>query len=89
MEYPNVPISQDAWNKMFKKSTTLKINPKQKYLDINTNNEKKKTTKRKTTQKNNKKSSNTKKKQTPHKKKSSLPKGTKKQRILKAPVNFL
>lgn len=87
MEYPNVAIAQDQWNKLFKKNTTQKLNPKQKYIDIPTNKVKKgKTTKKNA---NSLKKGEKKTKKSVCKKKDQKSKSIKKQRVLKAPVNFM
>ena len=87
MEYPNVSIAQDQWDRLFKKNITHKLNPKQRYIDIQTN----KVKKRKSVKKGTKtvKKDTKKVKKTTSKKKDQKSKPSKKQRVLKAPVNFL
>ena len=42
MQYPDVPISQEKWNLLFKDRVTGNISPMQKYIDIqNVKNKKK------------------------------------------------
>lgn len=87
MEYPTVPITQDTWNDIFKRSKN--ISPIQKYIDIKSTKIKKRKTKRKTTPPT-KKSSHTSKKTTKKsQRKNTKQKSKKKQRVFKAPVNFM
>ena len=93
MEYPNVPISQETWNNMFKRSKN--INPIQKYIDIQSTKAKKRRTKRKATPSTKRKAPKKSKKSS---KKTSIKKSQgkdikqksrKKQMVYNAPVNFM
>ena len=87
MEYPTVPITQETWNKIFKKSKN--ISPIQKYIDIQSTNIKKRRTKRKTTPPSKNKSDRSVKKSVKKSQgKNTKQKSTKKQRVYNAPVNF-
>ena len=88
MEYPNVPISQQTWNNMFKKSKN--VNPIQKYIDIQSTKTKKQRTKKKVTQSTKKKAQNKVKKSIKKSQKKGIKqKSRKKQMVYSAPVNFM
>ena len=94
MEYPEIPISLDTWSDIIKKGISGQLDTTAKYIDIQ---DRKKTTlnKGKRGQKTLKTKSNNKKNETkpsPKKKKKTVKKKKKsieKQRVLKAPVNFI